>query len=70
MTELDRFLAARDFLQTHSTDYSRATAEFQWPALEHFNWALDYFDHIARDNPAPALRILEETGAEASLSYA
>ena len=70
MTELDRFLAARDFLQTHSTDYSRATAEFQWPALEHFNWALDYFDHIARDNPAPALRILEESGAEASLSYA
>ena len=33
MTELDRFLAARDFLQTHSTDYSRAVAEFQWPVL-------------------------------------
>ena len=70
MTELDRFLAARDFLQSHSTDYLRAVSEFQWPALEHFNWALDYFDHIARDNHAPALRILEEAGAEASLSYA
>ncbi len=70
MTELDRFLAARDFLQTHSTDYSRAATEFQWPALEHFNWALDFFDHIARDNHAPALRILEESGVEASLSYA
>ena len=70
MTELDRFLAARDFLQTHSTDYSRAVAEFQWPVLEHFNWALDYFDHIAHGNPAPALRILEESGVEASLTYA
>ena len=70
MTELDRFLAARDFLQTHSNDYSRAVAEFQWPVLEHFNWALDYFDRIAHDNPAPALRILEESGVEASLTYA
>ena len=70
MTELDRFLAARDFLQTHSNDYSRAVAEFQWPVLEQFNWALDYFDHIAHDNPAPALRILEESGVEASLTYA
>ena len=70
MTELDRFLAARDFLQTHSNDYARAASEFQWPLLEHFNWALDYFDHIARDNPAPAVRIVEESGAEAALSYA
>ncbi len=70
MTELDRFIAARDFLQTHATDYQRAANEFEWPVLEHFNWALDYFDHIARDNHAPALRILEESGVEASLTYA
>jgi len=70
MSELDRFLAARDFLQDHASDYQRATAGFQWPALERFNWALDYFDHIARDNHAPVLRILEESGAEASSSYA
>ena len=70
MSELDRFLAARDFLQTHSDDYARAVGGFQWPALASFNWALDYFDHIARGNNAPALRILEESGVEASLTYA
>ena len=70
MSELDRFLAARDFLQTHSDDYARAVGGFQWPALESFNWALDYFDHIARGNHAPALRILEESGVEESLTYA
>jgi len=70
MTELERFLAARDQLQTLSADYHRAVSEFKWPELANFNWALDYFDHIARDNHAPALRILEESGAEASLTYA
>jgi len=70
MTELDRFIAARDFLQSRSNDYQYAVDRFQWPALEHFNWALDYFDHIARDNHAPALRIVEESGIEASLTYA
>ena len=70
MTELDRFLAARDALQARSHDYEAAVAGFHWPVLEHFNWALDYFDSIARDNPAPALRILEESGTESSLTYA
>jgi acetyl-CoA synthetase len=70
MTELERFLAARDQLQALSADYNRAVSEFKWPELASFNWALDYFDPIARDNRAPALRILEESGAEASLTYA
>ncbi len=70
MTEIESFLAARDTLQAHSADYTRAVSEFRWPELKHFNWALDYFDRIARDNHAPALRILEESGAEASLTYA
>ena len=70
MTELDRFLAARDFLLAHRTDLNAACAGFAWPTLERFNWAIDYFDAIARGNDAPALRILEESGAEAHLSYA
>ena len=70
MTDLDRFLAARDFLLAHRTDYATAYAGFQWPALTQFNWGRDYFDAIARDNPAPALRIVEESGAVAQLSYA
>ena len=70
MTELDRFLAARDFLQAHAADYAGAIGGFEWPALQQFNWALDYFDAIAAGNHAPALRILEEAGGETSLSYA
>ena len=70
MTELARFLAARDALQAQSHDYAQAMATFRWPQLDSFNWALDYFDTIAQGNTAPALRILEESGAEASLTYA
>lgn len=68
--ELVRFLHARDFLVTHRTDFAAAQAGFRWPQLSRFNWALDYFDHVARDNPAPALLIIEENGARATLSYA
>ncbi len=70
MTELGRFLAARDHLIVHRTDYARACAGFQWPVLDRFNWALDYFDSIAAGNEQLALRILEESGAEAALTYA
>ncbi len=70
MTDLDRFLAARDFLIANREDLHTARDGFQWPALGQFNWGIDYFDHIAKDNAAPALRILEEDGREASLSYA
>ena len=41
------FLAARDFLLTHREDYDAAYAGFQWPRLDRFNWALDWFDQIA-----------------------
>jgi acetyl-CoA synthetase len=70
MTELDRFLAARDFLLAHRTDYAAAYQGFRWPELKHFDWARDYFDAIAAGNDAPALRIVEENGAVAQLSYA
>ena len=70
MTELDRFLAARDLLLAHRTDYETAFARFAWPQLERFNWGLDYFDTIARGNGATALHLVEESGHEARLSYA
>ncbi|HWS75128.1 MAG TPA: AMP-binding protein, partial [Quisquiliibacterium sp.] len=70
MSELQRFLAARDHLLATRTDYAAAVAGFAWPQLDRFNWALDYFDTIARDNPAPALHIVEESGSESKLSYA
>ena len=70
MSELDRFLACRDQLLRDRTDYKKAFAEFKWPHLEHFNWALDYFDAVAHNNTAPALHIVEESGSQARLSYA
>ncbi len=63
------FRAARDFLLAHRTDYAAARERFRWPELTEFNWALDWFDVIARDNEAPALWIVEEDGAERRVSF-
>ena len=70
MSELEQFLASRDALLTHRTDYDAAVAAFKWPVLTHFNWGLDYFDSIARDNTAPALHIVEASGEQHRLTYA
>ncbi|WP_242908224.1 AMP-binding protein [Actinomadura terrae] len=64
------FRAARDFLLAHRDDYATAYEKFRWPVLTGFNWALDWFDEIAKDNDAPALWIVEEDGSEARFSFA
>jgi acetyl-CoA synthetase len=64
------FLAARDFLLAHRTEYDAARKEFSWPRLDRFNWALDYFDAMARGNERPALRIVRDGGADRSYSFA
>jgi acetyl-CoA synthetase len=64
------FFASRDFIVKHRTDYDTAVREFTWPAQEHFNWALDYFDTVAADNDRPALHIVEEDGTETIRSFA
>jgi acetyl-CoA synthetase len=69
MNELEQFLSCRDLLLKHRSDYEMAFKAFEWPVLERFNWALDYFDGIARDNPAPALHIVEDSGQQSRLSY-
>ncbi|AYY14903.1 AMP-dependent synthetase [Actinobacteria bacterium YIM 96077] len=61
--------AARDLLLRHRTDYETAYAQFAWPELDEFNWALDWFDVIARGNDTRALWIVEEDGSEAWWSY-
>ncbi|NMG73260.1 AMP-binding protein [Aromatoleum diolicum] len=70
MTAVAEFLKARDFLLANRTDYATAYAGFQWPQLTEFNWALDYFDAMAKGNEKPALWIVEEDGREAKLSFA
>ena len=69
-TALAAFTQARDFLLRHRSDYPTAYRDFQWPALTEFNWALDYFDAMARGNDATALHIVAEDGAEVRRSFA
>ncbi|KFG09343.1 MULTISPECIES: AMP-binding protein [Streptomyces] len=66
----DEFRAARDFLLAHREDYATAYRGFTWPRPEYFNWALDWFDVIARGNDRTALHIVEEDGTETVVSFA
>lgn len=68
-TSTELFRKSRDTLIAHRTDYERAVAEFSWPRLQQFNWALDWFDVVARNNPRPALRIVGDGGCDVSLSF-
>jgi acetyl-CoA synthetase len=72
MTATQTFRAARDFLLAHREDYATAYAGFQWPKLDRFNWALDWFDHIAagdRRNQI-ALWVVYEDGRQDKLTFA
>ena len=68
--DLAAYRAARDFLLAHRTDLDAAHAGFRWPQLSHFNWALDHFDDLARDNHATALWIVADDGSEQKVTYA
>ena len=68
--QLDAFLQARDYLITHRTDYETAYRNFRWPELRRFNWALDYFDVMAKGNDALALRVVDDAGGDDRLSFA
>jgi len=67
----DAFRTARDVLLTHRTDYTAACREFRWPRLDHFNFALDWFDaELARGPSAnrPALTIVGDGAASVSFA--
>ncbi|MEV0620229.1 AMP-binding protein [Nonomuraea sp. NPDC050404] len=57
------FRAARDFLLDADPDTARR--DFRWPALDEFNWALDWFDGVlATENPdGVALKIVGDSNA-------
>src|SRR3954452_25275894 len=66
----DLYRTARDQLVDLIGDYEKAVDAFAWPQLRGtFNWALDWFDDIARDNDRTALWIVEEDGAETRISF-
>ena len=67
---LTAFRAARDLLLNHREDYDAARAEFSWPELDQFNWALDWFDEIAAEHPERiALRVVGDDGSDEAMSY-
>ena len=60
--DLQRFRAARQQLFDLRDDQAAACAAFRWPRLDHFNFALDHFDDLARGNDAPALWVVDANG--------
>jgi acetyl-CoA synthetase len=60
---------ARDLLIEHRTDYAAAYAAFAWPRFERFNFALDWFDVVARERDCEALRILSDGGPAEVWTY-
>lgn len=64
-----RFLAARDFLRERARDVEGAVRDFDWPRMDGFNWALDYFDPMARQNPRNALIVAYEDGRMEASSF-
>jgi acetyl-CoA synthetase len=70
MTPTDSFRAARDLLLRLRTDAPAATREFRWPELHDWNWATDWFDVVAREPSRAALRVVDDAGADVTLTYA
>src|SRR3954463_323834 len=70
MGPTDTFSRARDLLFAERDDYGAAYAKFRWPALDRFNWALNWFDACARGNSRTALHIADDKGAEVKAGFA
>ena len=71
MDATEAYRASRDQLLSLRGQHERAVAEFRWPELgERFNWAVDWFDAVARDNDRPALIVVAEDGSSTERSFA
>ncbi len=66
--EVHKFLQLRDFL-LKAKSYEEAREGFKWPHLTKFNWAIDYFDYIARGNEKLALICADENGVERKITF-
>ena len=63
------FRAARDLLLATRLDHDAACRRFRWPRLEHFNWALEWFDVVAHGNDRTALELVHPDGTIERVSY-
>nr|MBA3524398.1 hypothetical protein [Geodermatophilaceae bacterium] len=50
-----------------SATNDRAVAEFRWPQLTEFNWAVDHFHHLPSDDLG--LWIVSDDGADEKLTF-
>ena len=69
MSSSRRFIEVRDHLLRRREDWIGAQREFRWPVFEEFNWVRDYFDVVAAGNGTPALRVVDDAGADQSLAF-
>jgi acetyl-CoA synthetase len=70
MTATESYRAARDLLLELREDPAQAHERFTWPDVgDTFNWAIDWFDAVARGNDRPALVIVEEDGRSLERSF-
>jgi Acyl-coenzyme A synthetases/AMP-(fatty) acid ligases len=60
------FLEARDLLLALREDYQGARAQFRWPTLGKFNWALDWFDAELASGESADRDALKIVGANAA----
>lgn len=70
MSATERYREARDQLLSLRGDHAAAVERFHWPDVgDTFNWAVDWFDAIARGNDRPALVVMEEDGSSCEISF-
>jgi acetyl-CoA synthetase len=69
LSSTDALRDARDFLLAHREDYETARRDFRWPQLDRFNFALDWFDVIARERDREALRVVHQDGSVVSQRF-
>jgi len=69
-TATEDFRKARDFLIERREDYEAAYRGFRWPKLVEFNWALNWFDVIAKGNRRPALQVFSDHGGPVASTFA
>jgi acetyl-CoA synthetase len=71
VTATEAFRTARDFLLATRDDPDRAYAEFRWPDLPEFNWALDWFDGVlAAERPDQTALWLVTASGETQVTFA
>ncbi len=64
------YRAARDSLLALAGDHAAAAERFRWPEVTgEFNWAVDWFDAVARGSDRLALHLVEADGTQTRVTY-